>query len=242
MKPKSNYAVGSLILRYFGTITVWRCDKFGIGLLGRISASPYQCQQCNEVFMFSQEWERKKNKFSKAHRGRGGWLKIKLWGFVNRILSDEHSALSNTVRWLKSIWLVQKLHQRALKKKSIEFFTNFHGLSLLAGCTTVAERKEGMPRRRELDWISIPRIRATHDDYCYTTTPKLNSSQMVFPTNIGFAGTRPSDSRGDQKLRKTWKPFCFICMAPLKRSPFVCGDSKFWLGGKIEYVTLLLSD
>ena len=36
----SNYALWSLILGYFGTITVWRCEKFGIGLLGRVSASP----------------------------------------------------------------------------------------------------------------------------------------------------------------------------------------------------------
>ena len=178
MKPKSNYAVGSLILRYFGTITVWRCDEFGIGLLGRISASPYQCPASLQWGVHAQpRVGERKNQVLKSGWRSNSWTFFKL------------SSLSKTVRGLKTIWLAQKLQQRVLKKKSIKFFTNFHGLSLLAGCTTVAERKEGMPWRRELDWISSPRIRATHDDYCYTTTPKLNSSQMLFPTNMGFAVT-----------------------------------------------------
>ena len=107
-------------------------------------------QQCNEVFTFSQELE----KYSSSQK----WLKIKLWDFVNIILT-EHSALSNIVRCLKAIWLAQYYNsvRCVLTKEVDKVFHKFPPWLISdvgSGCTTVGERKEGMPRKGK-NWIEF---------------------------------------------------------------------------------------
>ena len=94
---------------YFGTITVWRCEKFGIRLLGRVSASPYQCPAMQRGVHVQPRIGRI-FKFSKVA------VKIKLWDFVHTILT-EHSALSNTVRYVAENYLGSKNRKCSISTK-----------------------------------------------------------------------------------------------------------------------------